>query len=273
MSKKKKNRPDPETLGLPLSGVESHAHLDLEDFSQDLEEILAHARRAGVAKILNVFLGPDAYQANKGLFDNHPEVSFIMAVHPNETGDLSMDDLSRMKQAFETDPRLKAVGEIGLDYYWDRVPAATQAEAFALQLDLAREVKRPVVIHSRDAEEDTIAILLEKGFRDYPLVWHCFGGNSELAKRILDQGWMISIPGPVTYKKNEELRQAVAEIPLDRMFVETDCPYLSPEPWRGKRNHPALMAFTAACIAEIKGLAPAVVWEACAKNAIEFFGL
>lgn len=273
MSKKKKKRPDPETLNLPLCGVESHAHLDLEDFSEDLEEVLDHARRAGVAKIVNVFLGPDAYQKNKGLFDGHPEVSFIMAVHPNETKAFGPDHLERMKQAFESDPRLKAVGETGLDFYWDRVPPGTQARAFAQHLDLAREVKRPVVIHSRDAEPETMAILLEKGFKDYPLLWHCFGGNIELANRILDNGWMISIPGPVTYKKNDSLREAVAKIPLDRLMVETDCPYLSPEPWRGKRNHPALMGFTATRIAEIKGLEPAEVWKACAENATRFFGL
>lgn len=272
MSKKK--RPEPESLELPRVGVESHAHLDLDDFDDDREEILARAQASGLSHIINVFLGPDAYEARKGLFDGHPEVSFLLGVHPNNADTLSDDVLSRMREHFKADPRLKGLGEIGLDYYWDRVPHDVQKNAFVQQLHLAKELALPVIIHSRDANDDTVEILEAEGFVGYPVLWHCFGAGMELAETVVENGWHISIPGPVTYKKkSEDLQAAVARIPFDRLLIETDCPYLTPEPWRGKRNHPALVAFTAKRIAEIKGRSVNDIWQIAGDNARTFFGL
>lgn len=274
MAKHKKPRPTPESLGLPPVGIDTHAHLDMEHFpEQELPELLAAARRAGVAAIGNVFLGPDAFDANRARFENHPEVFFLMAVHPNDTADFKPADMGRMRERFLADPRLKAVGETGLDYYWKRVDETVQQAAFTAHLDLARELELPVVIHSRDADEDTLRILVDQGFTDRPVLWHCFGGDADLAGRIVERGWHLSIPGPVTYPKNTALMEAVAGIPLERLMVETDCPYLTPEPWRGKRNHPALAAFTAARVAEIKGMDPAELWRSAAENARAFFSL
>jgi TatD DNase family protein len=270
---KKTKRPEPESLRLPCVGVESHAHLDLEDFDEDREAILARARDAGISHLINVFLGPDAYEKGRGLFDAHPEVSFLLGVHPNNADQLDDRALGRMRDHFRADPRLKGVGEIGLDYYWERVDHEVQKTAFVRQLELARELHLPAVIHSRDANDDAVALLEAHGFRDYPVLWHCFGADIDLARTILDNGWHVSIPGPVTYRKTDELQAAVARIPFDRLLIETDCPFLTPEPWRGKRNHPALMAFTARRVAEIKGRSLADVWQMTGDNARRFFKL
>ncbi len=274
MSKKKKNRPLPESLGLPLVGIDTHAHLDLKEFAaENLDEVFAAAKRAGVAQIGNVFMGPDAYDQNRERFTDRPEVFFLMAVHPNDTADFTPRDIELMRERFQADPRLKAVGETGLDYYWERVDHEVQKAAFRAHLDLARELSLPVVIHSRDADKDTLALLLDEGFKDRPVLSHCFGAGPDLAERILENGWHISVPGPVTYARNEELRQTMPIIPLERLVIETDCPYLTPEPWRGKLNHPALIAFTAAKIAAARNMDPAELWRATAATARDFFKL
>ncbi|XPV76264.1 MAG: TatD family hydrolase [Desulfovibrio sp.] len=272
MGKKKKNRPAPQTLGLPAGGIDSHAHIDLKDF-ENLDELFDQAHSSGVSKIGNVFLGHAQYEQNKGLFENRPEVFFLLGEHPNHTLDFDAGEIEKMRTAFESDRRLVAVGEIGLDYYWDKVPHDVQKRAFKMQLDLARELKKPVVIHSRDSEDDTIEMLEAEGFADYPVLWHCFGKDYTFARRILDNGWIISIPGPVTYKANVDVQEAVKMIPLDRMVIETDCPYLSPEPWRGKQNHPALVGFTAQKVAELKQVSVAEVWQKTAQTAVDFFKL
>jgi len=272
MSKSK--RPEPESLELPLAGVDSHAHLDLEDFDEDREAVIERATASGFSQIMNVFLGPDAYERNRGLFDSHPQISFLMAVHPNDADGLTDDTLSRMRDHFKADPRLKGVGEAGLDYYWKRVARDVQQDAFIKQLGLARELSLPVVIHSRDANGDTVAILEEQGFRDYPVLWHCFGAGMDLAEKVVANGWHVSIPGTVTFrKKSDDVQAAVARIPFDRLMIETDCPYLAPEPWRGKRNHPALAVFTARRVAQIKGRSLEDVWRITGDNARRFFGL
>ncbi|MUM76706.1 YchF/TatD family DNA exonuclease [Pseudodesulfovibrio sp. F-1] len=270
---KKKVRPEPESLNLPLVGMESHAHLDLGDFDGDREAILERARAAGVSHLINVFLGPDAYERGRSLFDDHPEVSFLLGVHPNDADRLTDVALARMRDHFVADPRLRGLGEIGLDYYWERVPHDIQQRAFVRQLELARELGLPVVIHSRDADADTLALLTENGFRDYPVLWHCFGAGLDLARSVVDNGWHVSIPGTVTYRRTDDLQAAVARIPFERLLLETDCPFLAPEPWRGKRNHPALLAFTAKRVAEIKGRSVEDIWRITGDNARRFFGL
>jgi TatD DNase family protein len=274
MSKKHKhNRPEPETLGLPRVGVDSHAHVDMDDFDADREEILDRALASGVARTGNVFLGPEAYRKNRALFDARPEVFFLLGIHPGNADTCTPEAVEAMRQAFGADPRLKAVGEIGLDYYWDDHPRDLQARAFLAQLELAREVGLPPVIHCRDAFDDCLKQLLDAGFSGRKLLWHCFGGDEDQARTLLGHGWTISIPGPVSYSANAALRKAVEVIPLERMVIETDSPYLSAEPWRGKRNHPALVGFTAACVAQIKGLSTEDVWAATGRNARTFFEL
>ena len=270
---KKKKRPLPQSLGLPRTGMDAHAHLDAEEFDEDLDEVLSRARESGLAGVATIFLGPDPYLKGVSRFEKYKDVVFLMGLHPEYADKAEFDDVARMERLFREDPRLRAVGEIGLDYYWDTTFKDKQKRVFREQLELARQLDLPIAIHSRDAEEDTLAILLDMGFHDYPLQWHCFGQSRDLALELLSHGWHLSIPGTVTYKKNTVLMDAVAAIPLERMFVETDCPYLAADPYRGKRNEPALVVFTARKIAEIKGIPVEEVWTTCGQNAMGFFGM
>ena len=271
---KKRERPDPASLGLPFGGVESHAHLDVEEFApEEIVPVLDHAAAAGVSAVGNVFLGPAAYSAHRDYFKDRPEVFFILGVHPCDAAKLAAGDVAAMEAAFRADARLRAVGEIGLDYYWDASTAETQQRVLREQLEMARGLDVPVVIHSRNAEPDTLAILDDMGFRGRPLVWHCFGGGAQLAGEVFSRGWLVSIPGPVTYAKNTDLAAAVADMDLSRVLLETDTPYLAPEPWRGKRNEPALIAFTALRVAALMECDPATLWHKTGENARRFFGI
>ncbi len=275
MSKKTPMAPQvmAHTLALPLCGVDSHAHLDSSQFDRDREEVLARAKECGIAHIGNIFLKPHEFVQRAAYFDAHPEVFFALGVHPCDGEECDDAALEAMREHFLREPRLKAVGEIGLDFYWDACSKDVQLHVFVQQLHLAKELQKPVIIHSRDATEATIALLEKEGFKDYPLLWHCFGGTVAHAKHIVHNGWHVSIPGPVTYPKNEELREAVKYVPLDKLMLETDCPYLSPQQWRGKRNEPAYTVFTVDTMAATREMPAAQLWQICGENARRFFGL
>lgn len=270
---KKKHQPYFPPPALPRTGVESHAHLNSRQFAMDREEVIERAFAAGVAQIIQVFLSPEAWQRGKALFDAHPDVSFILGTHPTEAANYDAQTEQGMREAVAADARIKAIGEIGLDFYWKDCPPDIQKEAFCRQLALARELELPVVIHCREAEEETFALLEAEGFINYPLLWHCFGGNAAMVLRIIGNGWHVSVPGPVTFPANEALREAVALVPEDRLLVETDCPYLSPVPLRGKRNEPANLGYTIAAMAEARGVDVAELWTRCGDNARRFFKL
>lgn len=279
MAKRKTERPDPSSLGLPRLGVDSHAHLDGagEDRAMATAEaigaVLDRAAAAGVAQVGHVFLGPAAHAAGRGLFAGRDEVFFLLGIHPCDAAKAGPGDVAAMEAAFRADAGLKAVGEIGLDYYWDAGTAEVQKALFRDQLALARELDLPVAVHSRDAAADTLAILDDLGFAGRRLVWHCFGGDAALAAELSRRGFHLSIPGPVTYAKNVALAEAVAGCDRSRLLLETDAPYLAPEPWRGKRNEPALLAFTAVRVAGLLGLEPAELWRQTGDNARTFFRL
>ena len=286
MSNKKKLSPEEQleyaltlalNLNLPLGGVDSHAHLDDIQYAGDLEQVLARAYAVGVAYVGNVFLSAQAWQQGKARLAsklaNSPEIFFQLGIHPNEANLWSKTEEAALTEAVVLDNNIKAIGEIGLDYYWKDQPAMLQQEVFAAQLRLAKKLDLPVSIHCREAEQDTLAILEREGFRDYPLLWHCFGGDSGLAQYILEQGWHISVPGTVSFKKNFALREALSIIPLNRLHLETDCPYLAPEPFRGKRNEPAYVAFTAEVVAQSCSMEVKELWQACGNNAKRLFGL
>lgn len=270
---KKSSQPYFPPPQLPKTGVESHAHLDSRHFKDDLEDVLARAYSAGVERIGQVFLHPNAWREGRGLFDAHPGVFFLLGIHPTEAHDYNEKVRDDIKKAVAEDSRIRAIGEIGLDYYWKDCPPDVQKPVFAAQLELCRECDLPAVIHCRDATNDTLKMLIDMGMRDYPVLWHCFGGDKELALQIVDLGWHLSIPGPVTYPANSALREAVAAVPLERLLVETDCPYLSPVPLRGKRNEPANLGYTIAAMAEARGLSAEEMWTQCGNNAKFFFKL
>jgi len=274
VSKSKANRPLPESLGLPCVGVETHAHLDYKRLDpQELPLVLTRARKAGVASIANVFLGADAYAANAPLLRRHPEIFFLLGIHPNDAAEADLNRVADMAALFAADQNLKAIGEIGLDYYWKDTPPELQKRLFREQLALAREIGIPVAIHSRDAAEDTLAVLDDSGIEGGRVLWHCFGAGPDLAAELVRRGYTISIPGPVTYPRNEALRQAVAGLDLSRLVLESDAPFLTPEPYRGRPNEPAYTVFTAQAVAGIKGLDTALVWRATGDNARRFYGL
>lgn len=269
----KKALAQPQFFNLPPVGVETHAHLDFPDFATDLDQILGRAWQASIAWIGNIFLSTNAYKIHKPMLANKPGLFFTLGVHPHEAMTVDTETLADMADLFRQDETLRAMGEIGLDFYWNRSSRDAQTRAFQDQLALARELDLPVVIHSRDAEEETLRILLDLGFGERPLLWHCFGGGPDLARKILAHDWRVSIPGTVTFPKNTDLREAVAMMPLSRMVLETDCPFLTPHPFRGKRNEPAYLAYTAAEVARVRGEDVEQVWTQCAATAREFFSL
>ena len=235
--------------------------------------MLERAAKVGLSTLINIFLNPLTFQKEKTLFNAHPEVFFVLGMHPCDG--LSFDEkaFDALQLAFEEEPRLRAVGEIGLDYYWKDCPHEVQMALFRRQLHVARALEKPVVIHCREAEEDCLTILESHGFAHYPLLWHCFGADLTLAKRLVHNDWYVSVPGPVTYPSNARIREALSVIPDDRLLLETDCPYLSPVPWRGTRNEPAYTVFTVRSMAEARGLDPEELWLLCGKNTRRFFGI
>ncbi|HCF05472.1 MAG TPA: TatD family deoxyribonuclease [Desulfomicrobiaceae bacterium] len=268
---RKAPRPAPEAAALPPGGVDTHAHLDGDRYEDPLL-VLERARACGVSAVGNVFLGPAAYAADHARF-RVPGVFFLLGIHPYEADQATPDALAAMEAAFREDSRLRAVGEIGLDYHYDFHPRAVQQDALCRQLELALRLDVPVVIHSREAEDDTLAILERMGLTHRPVLWHCFGLGADWAAEIVRRGWILSIPGPVTFPKNHALRAAVAGLPPDSFVLETDCPYLAPEPYRGQRNEPALLVFTAREVARLRGEDPALVWRRCGATARRFFGI
>ena len=276
MSKKKKNSAPPiapESLGLPPGGADSHAHLDDKRFADDLDAVMDRARATGLGLIGNVFTSLEEWDEAGARLAVYPELFFILGIHPISADLWSDAAHARLRQIFAENPRLKAVGEIGLDYYWDNQPRDLQDRVFRAQLGLARELDLPVVIHCRDAVNDTLAILLDEGFSGKALLWHCFGQDAAVAETILGHGWHISVPGPITFPANTALQDAVKIIPDNRLLLETDCPYLAPEPWRGRRNEPAFTAFTAQAVAKLRGQDPAQLWTLCGNNTRRFFGV
>ena len=273
MSKKKTPRIDPLSCPLPSGGVDSHAHLDGEEFDADRDAVIERAAAAGVSHIGNIFLDPLVFLERRRLFDAHPGVFFVLGIHPCDGQRCTPEALDAIRAARAAEPRLRAIGEIGLDFHWDDCPREIQYQAFAAQLDLARELALPVVIHCRDAENECLMTLESRNFQGYPLLWHCFGGGPDLARRILHNGWHISIPGPVSYPANSALREAVALIPEDRLLLETDAPYLSPVPWRGTRNESAYTVFTVRHMAEARNADPEHLGRICGDNARRFFGI
>lgn len=273
MGHKKPQRIDPLTVALPPGGADSHAHLDSSEFDADRDEVITRALAAGVSHIANVFLSPGAYREKKAYFAQWPEVFFLLGIHPCDGLACTPQCLEAMAELCKADGRIRAVGEIGLDYHWDDCPRELQLDAFGRQLELARKLELPVVIHCREAESDCLTFLEAGGFGHYPLLWHCFGGDAAMAQRIVHNGWHISIPGPVTFPANKALREAVAVIPPTLLLLETDCPYLAPVPWRGTRNEPAYTVFTARAVAEARNEPVAELWQRCGDNTCRFFGL
>ena len=250
--------------------IDSHCHLADEAFAADLGEVVERARTAGVGAALSMVDPTSEAEGRRagraaGLW---PELRFAAGVHPHQAGAFAQEPAAVdgvVRAASEAVPRVAAVGEIGLDYHYDFAPRALQRELFARQVRLARELGRPVVIHTRDADDDTIDVLRAEGGGAVAGVLHCFTGDAAFARRVLDLGLHVSFSGIVTFRNADSIREAAAVVPADRLLAETDAPYLAPVPFRGKRNEPAWVARVVEALAAVRGSAPGRVADETAE--------
>lgn len=254
--------------------IDTHAHLDDPRFADDLPAVLARAAAAGVGRIVTIGVDLPTSRAAVGLAGRFPVLAAAVAIQPNhvaEAGPGDFDEIARLAD----DPAVVAVGETGLDRYWDKAPFEMQEASFRRHLALARRLGKPVVIHCREADADMVRVLGDEFAAAGPVrgVMHSFSGGAATAAACLGFGLDVSFAGMLTYKTADDLRRVAAGVPLDRVLVETDCPYLAPVPVRGKRNEPAFVAHTAACLAGIHGVPLEVIAEHTTRNARRLFGL
>lgn len=253
--------------------VDSHAHIQFPQFAADRESVLERAWQAGLTAIVVVGTNIDSSQAAIAMAGEDPRLYATVGVHPHHAATLTDDGLGLLSHLVQA-PRVVALGETGLDFYRNLSPRDVQVRAFQQQLALAGERDLPVVVHSRDADAETYTILAQWARGSRPLgVMHCFGGDLDLALRYIELGFFISVSGTVTYPKADRVAQVVASIPLDWILAETDCPYLTPQSRRGRRNEPALIAEIVAKIASLRGISAEEVAERTSHNAARLFGL
>jgi len=237
--------------------IDSHCHIDGADYDADRDAVIAGARDAGVTTMLNVGTGDPqsgAFERAIEFAEKHEHVYAAIGVHPHDAKLFDDQAEQRLVDLVKQSKRAVAWGEIGLDYHYDYSPRDVQRDVFRRQLRIARLLKLPVVIHSREADDDTVNILREEltGY-ERGGVMHCFGGSVAMARNTIELGFFISFAGNLTFKKAENLRDVARQLPLDRLLIETDCPYLTPVPFRGRRNEPARVVETARCLAELLG--------------------
>ncbi|MFO0806757.1 MAG: TatD family hydrolase [Gemmataceae bacterium] len=254
---------------------DTHTHLFDDRFRSDLPAVIARATSAGVRGMLCLGIDRESSLDSVRIANQHVSVFAAVGIQPNSAAEAQPGDWDEIVRLAETDPRVIAIGETGLDRYWDRTPFALQEDYFARHMELARRLNKPFAIHCRDAEADTVRMLRAEFDRYGPInaLMHSFSGDLATARACLEMGLFISFAGMLTYKTAQNLRDVAKEVPLDRLLVETDCPYLPPVPHRGKRNEPAFVVHTADCLAEAKGVPPHTVYEATTRNAKSLLGL
>lgn len=248
---------------------DSHAHYDNERFDPDRDELLQAMHKNGVEYIFNAGNEPAANLAGIALAEQYDFVYCGTGIHPHEAATVTPDYLALLQKQLEH-PKVKALGEIGLDYYYDFSPREVQKKVFEEQLILAKELDVPVIIHDRDAHEDTMILL--KKYQPKGIV-HCFSGSAEMAKEILKLGMYIGFTGVITFKNARRALEALKVIPTDRLLLETDCPYMAPEPYRGKRCESSMICETAAKMAEIKGLPLQQMIQITCENALQIYNI
>ena len=249
---------------------DTHAHYDDKRFNDDRDELLGSMEAGGVSLILNAGSSMRSTKFGLKLADKYPFVYASVGVHPHDAKSMTDDTVPELEKLSEH-PKAMAVGEIGLDYHYDFSPRDVQRKRFREQLELARRVKKPVIIHEREALTDTLDTL--HGFSDLTGVIHCFSGSWETAKIILDMGWYLSFTGVVTYKNARKALEVIEKMPEDRIMLETDCPYLSPEPVRGRRNSSLYLPHIAEKIAEVRGMSIEETAALTMENGKRFFGI
>jgi TatD DNase family protein len=251
---------------------DTHAHLNAEQFNEDLNEVMQRALEAGVSQIVVVGFDRPTITRAMELVEEHEFIYAAVGWHPVDAIDMTEEDLIWIEE-LAAHPKVVAIGEMGLDYHWDKSPKDVQKEVFRKQIRLAKKVKLPIVIHNREATADIIDILKEEHAEEVGGIMHCFSGSAETAKECINMNFYISLGGPVTFKNARKPKEVAEEIPLDRLLIETDCPYLAPHPYRGKRNEPSYVKLVAEQIAELKGISYEEVAEATTRNTRKLFGM
>jgi TatD DNase family protein len=251
---------------------DSHAHLEDEKFHQDRDALIQGLPGRGVSKVLNVGSTLETSRASVELASKYSFIYAAVGVHPHEVSSLGQGDLEKLIIMAKA-PKVVAIGEIGLDYYYDFSPRELQRQFFAEQIELAYELGLPIVVHNRDAHRDVLTILRERKEKILGGVMHCYSGSWEMAKEFMNLGLYISLGGPVTFKNAKRPVEVAQEVPLDRLLIETDSPYLTPTPYRGKRNDPGYVGLVAEKIAQIRGMAPDEIAKITWENAKKLFGI
>ena len=250
--------------------IDTHAHLDFPQFSDDKEKVIERAKDAGLKYIINV--GADLASSRRALelSQEYEDIYATVGVHPHDATDLDQNSLDVMKDLSKAD-KVVAVGETGLDFHYDNSPRDKQKEAFQQQINLAQEIDLPLVIHSREADQETMKIIKENQIDNG--IWHCFASNKEMAEQALEMGLYIAFGGILTFNNAKNLQNLIKDLPLDKLLLETDSPFLTPDPYRGKRNEPAYVKYVAQKIADIKQVSLEKVAEITTKNAETVYGL
>lgn len=272
MSKRNNKFP---TLPDGVSLIDSHCHLDLPTFGEDLEDVINRAVSHGVEHTITIGIDLSSSEKAIALAKRFPCLSATVGVHPHDVSEITPSTFSALTSLVEENrTQVVGYGEIGLDYVKEYSPADMQRRHFANQLALAQDLGLPVIVHDREAHDDCLRILKESGIaKTYGGVMHCFSGDIDFAKKVLDLGFYLSLPGVVTFKNAKALQEVARELPLESIMVETDGPYLAPHPVRGKRNEPANVLYTAACIAELRDEPLEKIAKATTQNACTLFGL
>ena len=250
--------------------IDTHCHLNDEQYDADVAEVIERAHSAGVLWLVNIGYDVDSSRKAIGQASLHPSVKATVGIHPHDAKTATKSALAKLRELAAREEVI-AFGEIGLDYYYDNSPRDIQREAFRQQMELAKSLKLPVVIHSRDATKDTLEILRE--YAPLQGIMHCFSGSFETAQICMDLGMYMAFGGAITFKNANRLREVVAKVPWEWIVVETDCPYLTPEPFRGRRNEPAHLQHIVGTLAQVKGVSPADTARITTDNARAAFGL
>jgi|SRR5579871_1218017 len=251
--------------------VDSHCHLDFPDFAAELPEVVARAKAAGVGVCVSIGTKLSRFAEVAAVAQKFPDLYCTVGSHPHEAAEEPLADAAPLLELAKQD-KVVGIGETGLDYYYEHSPRAQQATNFRAHIAAARALSLPLIVHTRDAEDDTIEILREEmGQGAFTGLIHCFTGTHRLAEAALDLGLFISASGIATFKKSEALRDVLKRVPLDRLLVETDAPYLAPTPHRGKRNEPAFVVHTAAMLAELKGVTLDAIADSTTENFFRLF--
>jgi TatD DNase family protein len=251
---------------------DTHAHLNAFQYEEDIVEVIQRAQAENVTHIVVVGFDKDTIKKAMELTDQYDMIYAAVGWHPVDAIDMKEEDLEWIKE-LALHPKVVAIGEMGLDYYWDKSPKEIQKDVFRRQIRLAKEVQLPIIIHNRDATEDVVNILKEENASEVGGIMHCFTGSLEVAKQCMDMNFYISFGGPVTFKNAKKPKEVATEIPLERLLIETDCPYLTPHPFRGKRNEPSYVKYVAEQIAELKGISVDEIAKITSDNAKKLFGI